>query len=41
MIHARQGIRANAPRPDHDPLLAKPLSDDEKRNRRLVHGLVR
>ncbi len=38
-IYARQGIRANAlcPGPVLTPLLAKYLSDDEKRNRRLVH----
>lgn len=38
-IHARQGIRANAlcPGPVLTPLLAKFLSDDEKRQRRLVH----
>ena len=38
-IYARQGIRANAlcPGPIMTPLLAKFLSDDEKRNRRLVH----
>lgn len=38
-IHARQGIRANAlcPGPVLTPLLAKYLSDDEKRQRRLVH----
>lgn len=39
VIHARQGIRANAlcPGPVLTPLLAKYLSDDEKRQRRLVH----
>lgn len=39
VIHARQGIRANAlcPGPVLTPLLAKFLSDDEKRQRRLVH----
>ena len=39
VIYARQGIRANAlcPGPVLTPLLAKYLSDDEKRNRRLVH----
>ena len=39
VIYARQGIRANAlcPGPIMTPLLAKFLSDDEKRNRRLVH----
>ena len=39
VIHARQGIRANAlcPGPVLTPLLAKYLSDDEKRARRLVH----
>ncbi|CAB4365084.1 MAG: glucose 1-dehydrogenase [Actinobacteria bacterium] len=38
-IYARQGIRCNAlcPGPIMTPLLAKFLSDDEKRNRRLVH----
>ena len=38
-IYARQGIRANAlcPGPIMTPLLAKFLSDDDKRNRRLVH----
>ena len=38
-IYARQGIRANAlcPGPVLTPLLAKFLSDDEKRERRLVH----
>lgn len=38
-IYARQNIRANAlcPGPVLTPLLAKYLSDDEKRNRRLVH----
>jgi len=38
-IYARQGVRANAlcPGPVMTPLLAKFLSDDEKRNRRLVH----
>ncbi|MEO6122620.1 MAG: glucose 1-dehydrogenase [Ilumatobacteraceae bacterium] len=38
-IYARQGIRANAlcPGPVMTPLLAKFLSDDDKRNRRLVH----
>lgn len=38
-IYARQGIRANAlcPGPIMTPLLAKFLSDDAKRNRRLVH----
>ena len=38
-IYARQGIRANAlcPGPIMTPMLAKFLSDDEKRNRRLVH----
>jgi len=38
-IYARQGIRANAlcPGPVLTPLLAKFLSDDAKRNRRLVH----
>ena len=39
VIYARQGIRANAlcPGPVMTPLLAKFLSDDTKRNRRLVH----
>lgn len=39
VIYARQGIRANAlcPGPVLTPLLAKYLSDDDKRNRRLVH----
>jgi NAD(P)-dependent dehydrogenase (short-subunit alcohol dehydrogenase family) len=39
VIYARQGIRANAlcPGPIMTPLLAKFLSDDHKRNRRLVH----
>jgi NAD(P)-dependent dehydrogenase (short-subunit alcohol dehydrogenase family) len=39
VIYARQGIRANAlcPGPIMTPLLAKFLSDDDKRNRRLVH----
>jgi NAD(P)-dependent dehydrogenase (short-subunit alcohol dehydrogenase family) len=39
VIHARQGIRANAlcPGPVLTPLLAKFLSDDAKRQRRLVH----
>ena len=38
-IYAREGIRANAlcPGPVLTPLLAKFLSDDAKRNRRLVH----
>ena len=38
-IYARQGIRANAlcPGPVLTPLLAKFLSDEEKRQRRLVH----
>ena len=38
-IYARQGLRANAlcPGPIMTPLLAKFLSDDAKRNRRLVH----
>ena len=38
-VHARQGIRANAlcPGPVLTPLLAKYLSDEEKRQRRLVH----
>ena len=39
VIYARQGIRANAlcPGPVMTPLLAKFLSDDTKRERRLVH----
>ena len=39
VIYARQGIRANSlcPGPIMTPLLAKFLSDDAKRNRRLVH----
>lgn len=39
VIHAREGIRANAlcPGPVLTPLLAKYLSDEEKRQRRLVH----
>lgn len=39
VIHARQGIRANAlcPGPVLTPLLAKYLDDEEKRQRRLVH----
>jgi NAD(P)-dependent dehydrogenase (short-subunit alcohol dehydrogenase family) len=39
VIYARQGIRANAlcPGPIMTPMLAKFLSDDAKRNRRLVH----
>lgn len=39
VIYARQGIRANAlcPGPIMTPLLAKFLSDDAKRQRRLVH----
>ncbi|HEY0520821.1 MAG TPA: glucose 1-dehydrogenase [Ilumatobacteraceae bacterium] len=39
VIYARDGIRANAlcPGPIMTPLLAKFLSDDAKRNRRLVH----
>jgi NAD(P)-dependent dehydrogenase (short-subunit alcohol dehydrogenase family) len=38
-IYARQGVRANAlcPGPVMTPLLAKFLSDDAKRQRRLVH----
>jgi NAD(P)-dependent dehydrogenase (short-subunit alcohol dehydrogenase family) len=38
-IHARQGIRVNAlcPGPVLTPLLAKFLSDDAKRKRRLIH----
>jgi len=39
IIYARQGIRANAlcPGPIMTPLLAKFLSDDVRRERRLVH----
>jgi NAD(P)-dependent dehydrogenase (short-subunit alcohol dehydrogenase family) len=39
VVYARQGIRANAlcPGPVLTPLLAKYLSDEEKRQRRLVH----
>jgi len=39
VIYARRGIRANAlcPGPVLTPLLAKYLSDEEKRQRRLVH----
>lgn len=39
VIYARQGIRANAlcPGPIMTPMLAKFLSDDAKRQRRLVH----
>ncbi len=39
VIYARQGIRVNAlcPGPVLTPLLAKFLSDEEKRQRRLVH----
>jgi NAD(P)-dependent dehydrogenase (short-subunit alcohol dehydrogenase family) len=39
VIYARQGIRANAlcPGPVLTPLLAKFLSDEDRRNRRLVH----
>jgi NAD(P)-dependent dehydrogenase (short-subunit alcohol dehydrogenase family) len=39
VLYARQGIRANAlcPGPVLTPLLAKFLSDDAKRQRRLVH----
>jgi NAD(P)-dependent dehydrogenase (short-subunit alcohol dehydrogenase family) len=39
VIYAREGLRANAlcPGPIMTPLLAKFLSDDAKRNRRLVH----
>jgi NAD(P)-dependent dehydrogenase (short-subunit alcohol dehydrogenase family) len=39
IIYARQGIRANAlcPGPIMTPLLAKFLSDDARRERRLVH----
>ena len=39
VIYARQGVRANAlcPGPIMTPLLAKFLSDDARRQRRLVH----
>ncbi len=39
VLYARRGIRANAlcPGPVLTPLLAQYLSDDEKRQRRLVH----
>ncbi|MGI8709720.1 MAG: SDR family oxidoreductase [Acidimicrobiales bacterium] len=39
VIYARQGIRANAlcPGPVLTPLLTKYLSDEDQRNRRLVH----
>ena len=39
VMYARRGIRANSlcPGPVMTPLLAKFLSDDAKRNRRLVH----
>ena len=39
VMYARRGIRANSlcPGPIMTPLLAKFLSDDAKRNRRLVH----
>lgn len=39
VIYARRGIRANSlcPGPVMTPLLAKFLSDDAKRERRLVH----
>jgi NAD(P)-dependent dehydrogenase (short-subunit alcohol dehydrogenase family) len=39
VIYARQGIRANSlcPGPIMTPMLSKFLSDDAKRNRRLVH----
>jgi NAD(P)-dependent dehydrogenase (short-subunit alcohol dehydrogenase family) len=39
VIHARQGIRANAlcPGPVLTPLLAKYMADEEARQRRLVH----
>ena len=39
VIYARQGIRANAlcPGPIMTPLLAKFLSDEDRRRRRLVH----
>jgi NAD(P)-dependent dehydrogenase (short-subunit alcohol dehydrogenase family) len=39
VIHAREGIRCNAlcPGPVLTPLLAKYLSDEDKRQRRLVH----
>jgi NAD(P)-dependent dehydrogenase (short-subunit alcohol dehydrogenase family) len=39
VVYARQGVRANAlcPGPVMTPMLAKFLSDDERRQRRLVH----
>jgi NAD(P)-dependent dehydrogenase (short-subunit alcohol dehydrogenase family) len=39
VIYARRGVRANAlcPGPIMTPMLAKFLSDDTRRNRRLVH----
>jgi NAD(P)-dependent dehydrogenase (short-subunit alcohol dehydrogenase family) len=39
VIYARQGVRCNAlcPGPVMTPMLAKFLSDDAKRQRRLVH----
>jgi NAD(P)-dependent dehydrogenase (short-subunit alcohol dehydrogenase family) len=39
VIYARRGVRANAlcPGPIMTPMLAKFLSDDDRRNRRLVH----
>src|SRR5262245_34309386 len=39
VIYARRGVRANAlcPGPIMTPMLAKFLSDDARRNRRLVH----
>ncbi len=39
VVYARRGIRANAlcPGPIMTPMLAKFLSDDAKRNRRLIH----
>jgi NAD(P)-dependent dehydrogenase (short-subunit alcohol dehydrogenase family) len=39
VIYARQGVRANAlcPGPVMTPMLAKFLSDEERRQRRLVH----
>ena len=42
MVYARKGIRANAlcPGPVMTPLLVSFLSDDAKRNRRLLHTLM-